>query len=77
MMAFSGLVIVIVVILLFALVVGAILVVTFALRSRRDQPQVGPQPGSKQVALDILRERYARGEITREEYQNMRRDLED
>jgi uncharacterized membrane protein len=27
-------------------------------------------------ALEILKERYARGEITREEYQDMRRDLE-
>ena len=27
-------------------------------------------------ALEILRERYARGEITREEYEQMRRDLE-
>ncbi len=27
-------------------------------------------------ALDILNERYARGEITREEYQEIRRDIE-
>ena len=26
-------------------------------------------------ALDILRERYARGEITREQYEEMRREL--
>lgn len=26
--------------------------------------------------LDILKQRYARGEISKEEYQNMRRDLE-
>jgi putative membrane protein len=29
----------------------------------------------RDCALDILRERYARGEITREEYEAMRRDL--
>ncbi len=76
MMAFSGFMILIVVILLFVLVVGAILVVTFALRNRQDQTPVGPQPGSKQAALDILKERYAHGEITREEYADIRRDLE-
>lgn len=27
-------------------------------------------------ALDLLKERYARGEITREQYEQMRRDLE-
>ncbi len=77
MMALSGLVIIVVVLLLFLLVVAAIVVVAFALRSRNNPPVVGPsQPGSQQAALDILKERYARGEITREEYQAMRRDLE-
>ena len=34
------------------------------------------RPGGSSAALDILKERYARGEITRDEYQAMRRDLE-
>ena len=34
-------------------------------------------PGSpRSRPLDILKERYARGEITKEEYQSMRKDLE-
>ncbi len=33
----------------------------------------GPE---RPTPLDILRERYARGEITREEYERMRRDIE-
>jgi putative membrane protein len=33
-------------------------------------------PGASRRPLDILRERYARGEITRDEYEQMRRDIE-
>ena len=32
--------------------------------------------GPGKSALDILKERYARGEINREQYEQMRRDLE-
>ncbi len=36
-----------------------------------------PPPGSTpETPLDILKKRYARGEITREEYEQMKRDLE-
>lgn len=33
-------------------------------------------PGPTDHALDILRERYARGEITREQFEQMRHDIE-
>lgn len=36
-------------------------------------PAAGPGTGR---ALEILKERYARGEITREQYEQMRRELE-
>ena len=36
----------------------------------------GTTRGGPGRALDILNERYARGEITRAEYQEMRRDME-
>lgn len=41
------------------------------------RPDGGPQPpGQKdRSSLEILKDRYARGEINREEYQEMRRDL--
>jgi putative membrane protein len=33
-------------------------------------------PGGGETALEVLHKRYARGEITREQYQEMRHDLE-
>ncbi|OGA72168.1 MAG: electron transporter RnfE [Betaproteobacteria bacterium RIFCSPLOWO2_12_FULL_65_14] len=36
----------------------------------------GGSGGSGRTPLDILKERYARGEIDREQYEQMRRDLE-
>ena len=51
-----------------ALIVGAILVVR----------HLGGMPGSevRTSPLDILKRRYASGEITREQYEQMRKDLE-
>jgi putative membrane protein len=43
-------------------------------RARRE-PQW--QDRQREKPLDILQQRYARGELTREEYQSMRRDLEE
>jgi putative membrane protein len=36
----------------------------------------GSAGGAGRQPLDILKERYARGEITRDQYEQMRRDLE-
>ena len=36
----------------------------------------GRSTDKRPLALDIVQERYARGEITREQYEQMRRDLE-
>jgi putative membrane protein len=61
----------------FGLLVPLLLIglVVFALGWR---PQVNPtRPAqSSQTPLEILKARYAGGEITREEYEQMRRDLE-
>jgi putative membrane protein len=34
-------------------------------------------PGTRDSAAEVLKRRYARGEITREQYQQMKRDLEE
>jgi putative membrane protein len=58
--------------LILLLVVGAIV---YALGWRPQFSQTRPAPTS-QTPLEILKARYAHGEITREEYDQMRRDLE-
>jgi putative membrane protein len=57
-------------ILFWALIVlGAVALVKWLL------PGQGPA-GAGRGPLEILKERYARGEITREQYEQMRRDIE-
>jgi putative membrane protein len=57
-----------------ALVVLAIRAVGRPGRMESEQQMPFHQKGN---ATDILKERYARGEITRDEYLSMRRDLEE
>ena len=54
------------------LVIGGI---AYALGWRPQSNQAGPTQTS-QTPLELLKARYARGEISREEYDQMRRDLE-
>jgi len=57
-------------VLFWALVIGGIVWLLAALRPR-EASRVPEDP------LAILRQRYARGEITREQYEEMRRDLQE
>jgi putative membrane protein len=61
----------------FGLIVPLLLIVAVAYASgwRPQIDQTGPAP-TRQTPLDILKERYVRGEISRDEYEQMRRDLE-
>jgi len=52
------------------LVVGIVLLVRLL---RRDSQAGGPPA---ETALEVLKKRYARGEIGKEEYEQKRRDLE-
>ena len=58
--------------ILVLVIVGGI---AYALGWRPQFNQTGPAE-SKQTPLELLKERYARGEITREQYDQMRLDLE-
>lgn len=57
--------------LFWGLVIVAVVVVVRWLTGRRD-----PDASPRQAALDILAQRYARGEIERAEYEQKRRDLQ-
>jgi len=50
-------------------------VIAYALGWRPQTNQTGPVQTS-QTPLEILKARYSRGEITREEYEQMRLDLD-
>ncbi len=62
-----------------ALVIGAVIwLVVWAVRrlSAGGASAFLNQPGAEQSAREVLRTRYARGEITREQYLEMLRDLD-
>lgn len=54
------------------------IVIAYVMGWRPTQSNQGPTSASEnhRSALDILNERYARGEISQEEYREMRRNLE-
>jgi putative membrane protein len=55
------------------LIVGVILVVKWLVEQGR--PPAGGSAAARESALDILKKRYARGEIDREEFEGKKRDL--
>lgn len=75
-----GLSMMIVMMLFWVLVlVGIVSLVWFLIASARRAacPLCGtPHPPSLETALGVLKKRYAAGEITREQYQEMKRELE-
>ena len=51
--------------------VGVVLLATWAVR----RFWTGSEKGSEDSALEILKKRYTRGEISREEYEEKKRDI--
>jgi putative membrane protein len=62
----------IVMLLFWVLVIAGVIVLLRRIRTRDLDPDRAPQ----RTALDTLKERYARGEIDRAEFEQKRRDLE-
>ena len=64
---------------LFALIIAAIIIIIIKLVRRGDHYHSHWHDyyhvENKSGAMDILKERYAKGEITKEQYENMKKDL--
>ena len=67
----------IVVALLYALPIIAMIVVAWLLVKKTRVANLAPPGSGQETALDALKRRYAAGDITREQYQAMRRELEE
>jgi putative membrane protein len=63
-------------ILLWALIVAAIVWLVSRLVSRTAQNIPSNATPASESALDVVKMRYARGEISKDQYENMRRDLD-
>ena len=61
---------------IFMILVLALIVVGIVALAKWSASSAGPGRSTDKRPLDIVQERYARGEITREQYEQMRRDLE-
>lgn len=59
-------------IILWLVIIGAIIWAVVALTRRGVSSSSG---GERHSALDIARERYAKGEITKEEFERLKKDL--
>jgi putative membrane protein len=65
----------IVMLVFWALIIGGIALLLIWLFGQYGP--AAPAPTAPSRAIDILKERYARGEITREQYEEMRRHIEE
>ena len=62
--------------LFWVLVIGGVGLLVFRLLGSGPAATTPDGPATGNRALDILRERYARGEISKEQFDQMRRDIE-
>ena len=71
----GGILTIIPTVLFWALIIGAIVWLVSSLVSRTTKNIPSDMPTVSESALDILKKRYARGEISKDQYEDMRRDL--
>lgn len=64
----------VVMLLFWLLIIGGVALLAVWFFRQATPAAMGPHPPTS--ALDILKERYARGEITREQYEEMRHEIE-
>jgi putative membrane protein len=57
------------------LVIALILYLIFGRKSSKRIWEPGPPPPPQETALDILKKRYAKGEITKDEFEQIKRDI--
>jgi putative membrane protein len=62
--------------LFWLLVIAGVVLLIVSFTRRGQVTGLGPGPSGSR-ALEILKERYAKGEITRDQYEEMRRDIVD
>ena len=60
---------------LWILIILAMIILVIVILKRR-RPEPGENTSSRETPLDILKKRYARGELTKEEFERMRQDLQ-
>jgi putative membrane protein len=56
-------------------IIAVVLYLIFRRGGPRKPWEPGQEPGPRESALDILKRRYAKGEITKDQFEQMKRDI--
>jgi putative membrane protein len=75
-MPFGGLGWILMILFWVLVLVGIVALVKWIFTPSRDSTANTPSPPARRKALEVLEERYARGELDREEFLERKRDLE-
>ena len=59
------------------LIIAGIVLLIWYVAASAGRGRAAPGAGAQETPLEILKKRYARGEITRDQYQEMKRELQE